>query len=244
MNEGPDGMYGGGRPGVDFPPADPQTTGQVLRFVVTDATGADPSVPPEQLRLPSHPRLGTAQRVRRLSLNERRSGGSTVMLLGVLDERGRGLPLRWSDPATEQPTLGDTEVWEVRNFTHHVHPVHLHQVQFELLGRGRSGQVRPGPGERGRMDTVLAYPWEVTRIKAVFDLPGRYAWHCHLLEHEDNEMMRPLNVLPRGGAAAGDGGSSGRGGETPGRHRQTPVRPLSAARLRLGEPKPEHAGDS
>ena len=64
------------------------------------------------------------------------------------------------------------------------------------------------------MDTVLAYPWEVTRIKAHFDLPGRYAWHCHLLEHEDNEMMRPLNVLPRGGAAAGDGGSSDGAGST------------------------------
>jgi spore coat protein A, manganese oxidase len=209
VNEGPDGMYGGGRPGVDFAPADPRTTGQVLRFVVTDATGADPSVPPEQLRLPSPPRLGPARRVRRLSLNERMSGGSMIMLLGILDERGRGVPLRWSDPATEQPTLGDTEEWEVRNFTRHVHPVHLHQVQFELLGRGHSGRAEPDPGERGWMDTVLAYPWEVTRIRARFDLPGRYAWHCHLLEHEDNEMMRPLNVLPRGGAATGDGGSLG-----------------------------------
>ncbi|MFJ5602073.1 multicopper oxidase domain-containing protein [Micromonospora parva] len=215
MNEGPDGMYAGGRPGVDFPPADPQTTGQVLRFVVTDAAGADPSVRPEQLRLPAHPRLGAAQRVRQLSLNERGSGGSMVMLLGVLDERGRGLPLRWSDPVTEQPTLGDTEVWEVRNFTRHVHPVHLHQVQFELLGRGHSGRAQPGPADRGLMDTVLAYPWEVTRIKAHFDLPGRYAWHCHLLEHEDNEMMRPLNVLPRGGAEAGDGGAAGGAGGAP-----------------------------
>ncbi|MFF0467995.1 multicopper oxidase family protein [Micromonospora zamorensis] len=210
VNEGPDGAYGGGRPGVDFAPADPRTTGQVLRFVVVDAAGADLSVPPEQLRLPSHPRLGPAQRVRRLSLNERMSSsGSMAMLLGVLDDRGRGLPLRWSDPVTEQPTLDSTEVWEVRNFTRHMHPVHLHQVQFELLGRGHSGRVRPDPGDRGRMDTVRAYPWEVTRIKAHFDLPGRYAWHCHLLEHEDNEMMRPLTVLPRGGAAAGDGGPPG-----------------------------------
>ncbi|MFC8299466.1 multicopper oxidase family protein [Micromonospora orduensis] len=209
VNEGPDWAYRGGRPGVDFPPADPRTTGQVLRFVVTEAAGVDTSVPPEQLRLPSHPPLGPAERVRRLSLNERMSGGSGAMLLGVLDERGRGLPLRWSDPATEQPTLGATEVWELRNFTRHVHPVHLHQVQFELLGRGRSGRSLPGPGDRGRIDTVLAYPWEVTRIKARFDLPGRYAWHCHLLEHEDNEMMRPLTVLPHGGAAAGDGSSAG-----------------------------------
>ncbi|WP_410814028.1 multicopper oxidase family protein [Micromonospora sp. 067-2] len=211
VNEGPDGAYGGGTPGVDFAPADPGTTGQVLRFVVTEATGVDPSVPPEQLRLPSHRRLGPAERVRRLSLNEQMSAGSrsgpTAMLLGVLDERGGNLPLRWSDPATERPTVGATEVWELHNFTGHVHPVHLHQTQFELLGRGRSGRLRPGPAGRGRMDTVLAYPGEVTRIKAYFDLPGRYSWHCHLLEHEDNEMMRPLHVLPRGGVAAGDGGS-------------------------------------
>ncbi|MGC4853496.1 multicopper oxidase family protein [Micromonospora sp. DT4] len=209
VNEGPEWAYLGGRPGVDFPPSDPRSTGQVMRFVVTDATGADPSVPPEHLQLPAHPRLGAAERVRRLSLNERRSGRSMVMLLGTLDRRGRGLPMRWSDPATEQPLVGATEVWEVRNFTRNVHPVHLHQAQFELLGRGRSGRSEPRPGERGWMDTVLAYPWEVTRIKARFDLPGRYSWHCHLLEHEDNEMMRPLNVLPRGGAAAGDGGAAG-----------------------------------
>ncbi|PYC76025.1 bilirubin oxidase [Micromonospora arborensis] len=211
VNEGPDWAYRGGRPGVDFPPADPRTTGQVLRFVVTEATGPDPSVPPEQLRLPAPPQLPAADRVRRLSLNERMSGpsGSMVMLLGTLDERGRGRPMRWSDPVTEQPTLGATEVWEVRNFTRLAHPIHLHQAQFEVLGRGHSGRVQPAAGERGRMDTVLAYPWEVTRIKAQFDLPGRYAWHCHLLEHEDNEMMRPLNVLPRGGAEAGGGGSLG-----------------------------------
>ncbi|MET8524966.1 multicopper oxidase domain-containing protein [Micromonospora sp. NPDC005172] len=209
VNEGPEWAYDGGQPGVDFAPSDPRSTGQVMRFVVTEATAADPSVPPEHLQLPAHPRLGPAERVRRLSLNERMSGRSMVMLLGTLDERGRGLPMRWTDPATEQPLLGATEVWEVRNFTRNVHPVHLHQVQFELLGRGRSGRSEPRPGERGWMDTVLAYPWEVTRIKAHFDLPGHYSWHCHLLEHEDNEMMRPLNVLPRGGAAAGDGGSAG-----------------------------------
>ncbi|MGC4820251.1 multicopper oxidase family protein [Micromonospora sp. DT63] len=210
VNEGPDWAYRGGRPGVDFPPADPRSTGQVLRFVVTEATGPDPSVPPEQLRLPAHPGLPAAQRVRRLSLNERMSGssGSMTMLLGTLDERGRPRPMRWSDPATEQPTLGATEVWELRNFTRLVHPIHLHQAQFEVLGRGHSGRVPPAPGERGRMDTVLAYPWEVTRIKARFDLPGRYAWHCHLLEHEDNEMMRPLDVLPGGGAATGDGSTA------------------------------------
>jgi spore coat protein A, manganese oxidase len=58
----------------------------------------------------------------------------------------------------------------------------------------------PHPGESGVKDTVIAYPGQVTRIRATFDTPGRYVWHCHILEHEDNEMMRPLQVHPRDGA--------------------------------------------
>ena len=49
----------------------------------------------------------------------------------------------------------------------------------------------------GLKDTVIAYPGEVTRIKARFDLPGLFVWHCHILEHEDNEMMRPFRVVRR-----------------------------------------------
>jgi len=52
----------------------------------------------------------------------------------------------------------------------------------------------PEPGETGFKDMVIAYPGEVTRIKAQFSSPGRFVWHCHILEHEDNEMMRPLVV--------------------------------------------------
>jgi FtsP/CotA-like multicopper oxidase with cupredoxin domain len=50
------------------------------------------------------------------------------------------------------------------------------------------------PWERGPKDTVIAYPGEITRIRATFDLSGLYVWHCHILEHENNEMMRPLLV--------------------------------------------------
>jgi bilirubin oxidase len=58
------------------------------------------------------------------------------------------------------------------------------------------GQARPPePWETGYKDTVLAYPDGITRIKAKFDLPGLYVWHCHILEHEDNEMMRPYRVF-------------------------------------------------
>ena len=54
----------------------------------------------------------------------------------------------------------------------------------------------PEAGETGFKDTVIAYPGEVTRIRARFDLAGLYVWHCHIVGHEDNEMMRPFRVLP------------------------------------------------
>jgi FtsP/CotA-like multicopper oxidase with cupredoxin domain len=54
----------------------------------------------------------------------------------------------------------------------------------------------PEPQEDGFKDTVIAYPGQITRVKARFDRSGRYTWHCHILEHEDNEMMRPFQVGP------------------------------------------------
>ena len=71
---------------------------------------------------------------------------------------------------------------------------------FHVINRERiDGRGRPRPPESwetGYKDTVIAYPGEVTRVKAKFDLPGLYAWHCHIVEHEDNEMMRPYRVGP------------------------------------------------
>jgi FtsP/CotA-like multicopper oxidase with cupredoxin domain len=52
----------------------------------------------------------------------------------------------------------------------------------------------PQPWELGFKDTVIAYPGEITRVKALFDIAGLYVWHCHIVEHEDNEMMRPYVV--------------------------------------------------
>ena len=60
-----------------------------------------------------------------------------------------------------------------------------------------AGTARPPESwETGAKDTVIAYPDEITRVKVRFDHPGLFVWHCHILEHEDNEMMRPLRVEP------------------------------------------------
>ncbi|MFJ4850766.1 multicopper oxidase family protein [Streptomyces sp. NPDC088733] len=204
INEGPDTAFKGGRAGVDFASADPATTGQVLRFDVRPLTSPDTSVPPEHLTLPSLEPLGPADRTRRLSLNEQSSAvlphsGPRQLLLGTVDDRGKPLPMRWNDSTTENPALGATEVWEIHNFTADAHPIHVHEVQFQIVDRQKSGRAAVSPPEaweRGYKDTAIAYPGTVTRLKATFDRPGRFVWHCHMLEHEDNEMMRPYVVGP------------------------------------------------
>jgi spore coat protein A len=138
--------------------------------------------------------------------------GPVAARLGTFDgATGLAVPMAWMDPTTDNPRLGDTETWEFYNFTADAHPIHIHEVQFRVVDRQRLatdeegmavqpaslvGERRaPEPWERGFKDTVIAYPGEVTRVQAHFDLPGRYVWHCHILEHEDNEMMRPYDVV-------------------------------------------------
>jgi hydroxylamine reductase (hybrid-cluster protein) len=59
---------------------------------------------------------------------------------------------------------------------------------------GSSGGNGVLPSEKGPKDVVIAYPGEITKVRATFDKSGLYVWHCHILEHEDNEMMRPFCV--------------------------------------------------
>ena len=125
-------------------------------------------------------------------------------LLGTFDTAtGISTPLLWSDPMTERPLLGDTEQWDIYNLTVDGHPIHLHLVRYQVVDRQPLDPVTnlpvgspmpPEANETGYKDTVIAYPGEVTRLKATFDIAGLYVWHCHIVEHEDNEMMRPYCV--------------------------------------------------
>jgi bilirubin oxidase len=203
INEGPDEPFGGGQAGIDFEAANPETTGQVMRFVVVPRVSRDRSTLPERLKLPRRTPLGPEVRTRQVSLNEEDSEvlpgvGPEVALLGILDEEGHPMPMMWDDPITENPDQGDIEVWEIHNHTMDAHPIHIHEVMFEVVNReSMAGDVRePEAWETGIKDTAIAYPEEITRVKALFDLPGQYVWHCHIVEHEDNEMMRPMSVGP------------------------------------------------
>ncbi len=204
INEGPDEPFGGGAPGTDFTPADPQTTGQVMKLVVRPRSGRDRSKRPERLDLPAPERPGRASKTRRVSLNEENSVvledvGPVEADLGTVNAEQEPVLLGWDDPITERVRQGATEIWELQNFTVDAHPIHIHEVQFEVLDRRPfgGGARRPEPWERGLKDTVIAFPGEITRVKATFDRAGLFVWHCHLLEHEDNEMMRPYRVRRR-----------------------------------------------
>jgi FtsP/CotA-like multicopper oxidase with cupredoxin domain len=219
-NVGPDEPFGGGIPGVDFAPADPNSTGQVMRFNVGPALTPDPTTPPMFLVLPAIAPLPAAMVTRPLALLEEMSmhfeDAPAETLLGTVEgDPNTGASLwmlrMWSEEVTENPDVGATEVWEFYNGTADAHPMHIHEVLFQVVDRqdivvdedSHTFQVAPGsapmppqPWENGWKDTVIAYPGQVTRVKMKFEVAGQYVWHCHIVEHEDNEMMRPYRIGP------------------------------------------------
>jgi spore coat protein A len=188
----------------------------VMLFKVTKPlSGKDTSSLPEMLVPfePLNPTYATRERLLLVSEKERPSDG--YVIVGLLGNA------RWHEPITEDPKAGSTEIWSFINTTGDVHPLHVHLAQFQVLNRQafdvqayqQTGKLiftgrpmAPESNERpARKDTIKSYPGYVTRIILRFDLPhgasvtpGQellYVWHCHILEHEDNEMMRPFKVV-------------------------------------------------
>jgi len=174
----------------------------VMQFRVSGKVDDSSSLPGALrpvVRIPEN----SAVRTRELTLADyqNRLGRSSVMLLN-----GR----HWDMPVTENPVLNSTEIWSFINLTDDSHPIHLHMVRFQVLDRRPfdlavyqlAGKiVFTGPAveltanELGWKDTVRVDPFTVTRIIVKFEgYAGRYVWHCHMLEHEDNEMMRPYVI--------------------------------------------------
>jgi len=221
-----DGTISDGEGGV-ADPADPATTGQIMKFMVQtpEAMLPDAAVGVGTRLRPNLQPLQQRGATRQLALFEGRDNyGRLQPLLGTLDQGS----LAWFEPITENPMVNDVELWEVYNATEDAHPIHLHLVALRIVNResfegeveekpqpqhdgsfgvggvleveSLGGDARdPEPNEMGWKDTAVMLPGEVTRVIAKFDREGRYVWHCHILSHEDHEMMRPYEVLPRGG---------------------------------------------
>jgi len=191
--------------------------------VTTDLTpGIDPFLAPIIGGIPMPPQGITT---RSLTLNETfDANGRLIQYLGtnvpgsIKGSFGRA----YTDPATEAPSAGTIEIWEIANLTADTHPIHFHLVQVQILNRQQikvnsyngtpsflAPPVPPDPTELGWKETVRMNPGQVTRVIMQFTLPTtpftvpdsprtggkEYVWHCHILEHEEHDMMRPLVVI-------------------------------------------------
>ena len=186
----------------------------MLFKVAKPLSGKDSNSLPDALMpwTPLEPAHAVRERILALTEMDRPSDGYTM--IGLLGQK------HWDDPITEDPKAGSMEIWSFANTTGDVHPMHIHLVQFQVLNRQtfdvktymQTGKLvftgRPMPPESNERpawkDTIKAYAGYITRVIARFDLPPgtqanpgdefRYVWHCHVLEHEDNEMMRPYKI--------------------------------------------------
>jgi FtsP/CotA-like multicopper oxidase with cupredoxin domain len=215
----PDGTLADGEGGT-LAPADPDTTGMVIQFNVIPARTPDLTTPTQFLVLPPITPLAGGI-TRRLALLEEMSvrfdDAPVEARLGTVDGDPNTAPASsaarmWGDAITENPGVGNTEVWEFYNGTGDAHPMHVHEVAFQVIDRqdlrvdendsstfyllAGSSPTSPEPWEAGWKETVIAYPGQVTRVRAKFESAGQYVWHCHIVEHEDNEMMRPYRIGP------------------------------------------------
>ncbi|MDX8365719.1 multicopper oxidase [Cytobacillus sp. IB215665] len=138
-------------------------------------------------------------------------------LIAQDDRYGRRIRLldykTWDDPITEKPALNDIEIWSLSNPTTGGHPIHLHLVKFQILDKQlfdvehyeKTKQIKyisermpPAANDHGWKDVINVFHGETARIIAKFaPYTGRFVWHCHILEHEDYEMMRPFDVVIR-----------------------------------------------
>lgn len=156
---------------------------KVMKFVVSPGVGHVAAVPAALRPVESIPQSASI-RTRDFRLRKVDDACGGIWLIN---------DLKWDD-ITEYPQLGTTEIWRFINPSSVMHPMHMHLVFFQVLDRipiGGGPAVPPAANELGWKDTVRADPGMITRVIARFeDYAGKYAYHCHILEHEDHEMMR------------------------------------------------------
>jgi spore coat protein A len=176
----------------------------VMQFRTADSPLAVSFAMPRSLRPIIRMAESSAVKTRVLSLDEVLNDFGEVQA-SLLNNQ------HWHEPVTELPVLDTTEIWSFVNTTDDTHPIHLHLVRFQVLDRQPfdlydyqlTGKINPTgpvlppePGEEGWKDTVRAFAQMLTRIIVRFEgYTGRYVWHCHILEHEDNDMMRPYQIV-------------------------------------------------
>jgi spore coat protein A len=152
------------------------------------------------------------------------TGPLLTLTEGERTARYRTVASHFEDATTFFPMLGEYEVWRLINLTGDTHPIHVHLDPFQILTRRAIRYEIPDDGiddfdlaasitlghdpddqldhavddnERGLKDTIRVNPNEIVEIAVRFTTyAGRYMYHCHILEHEDRDMMRPFVTMP------------------------------------------------
>ncbi|MEO6922459.1 MAG: multicopper oxidase domain-containing protein [Bryocella sp.] len=175
----------------------------IMQFRVGKNAVTDTSVLPQALRSIQRIPESSSIRNREMTLNQFDGDNGEPMVM-LLNRK------HWVEPITDYVKLNTTEVWSFINLTQDIHPMHLHMVHFQVLDRqsfstydylSNNKLVTTGPAmppaahELGWKDVVQCPPDTVTRIIVPFQgYAGKYLWHCHILEHEANDMMRPYVI--------------------------------------------------
>ena len=196
---------------IDFAPMAGQTvrlrTGaqEMLEFRVgSQAADRSRSVVPQTLRPVQRIPESDAVATRTMTLHEYDDEAAKPMVMLINRKH-------WHEPTTDFLKLNTTEIWEFVNLTEDTHPMHLHLVRFQILDRRpfdrteylmnkklrfTASASQPEPHEMGWKDVVQCPPGTITRIiLRVEGYLGKYLFHCHILEHEANDMMRPFEVV-------------------------------------------------
>lgn len=177
----------------------------ILQFRVQGSPSrSEPAAIPRTLRPLARLSEWDAVQTRTITLHEYDDEAARPMIM-LLNRR------HWHEPTTEYPRLNTTEIWEFVNLTEDTHPMHLHLVRFQILDRRPFDKTEyllnkelrftaeaasPMPNELGWKDIVQCPPGVITRIIIKFEgFAGKYLYHCHILEHEANDMMRPFEVV-------------------------------------------------
>jgi spore coat protein A len=201
-----------------YPDGDPTNNARVIQFRVTKplASSSDFALPAAISSAATDISETEAVKVRDITLNEIEDPVADAPIVGLLENT------HWADPVTVSPKLGTIEKWRFINTTADTHPIHVHLVDFKILRRRKfdvdvynntgnivytGPEMPPDPNEvNAPKDTVRVDQGTITEIAMKFTLPKgviapssgnslRYVFHCHILEHEDNEMMRPMDVI-------------------------------------------------
>jgi spore coat protein A len=176
----------------------------VMKFVVTAEPGFTEPLPTTLRPVPPLDPAGVPTRYFRLTKLDAACVNDPNRIVGEwliesLDGPGGAVFGEHWDDLTDFPVLGTREIWEFENPTNSMHPMHVHLVMFQVLDKESLDTGQPIPLEAWEQttwkDTVRVPPRSKVRVVMDFeDYLGRFPFHCHILDHEDHEMMRQFQT--------------------------------------------------